>query len=533
MTLRRRSFVVALAASAVTAARPVHAASARRVLHRSANDEATTLDPQKVGYPGETTLMSDLFVGLTELDAAARVIPGCATRYEVTDDGRTWTFAMRRGLAWSDGTALDARDFEFAIRRALRPATAFPYAGRLYMLRGARAVATGKAPPESLGVRAVDPATLRIELEHPTPFLPEVLATFAMPVPRERVARLGDAWVRGSGFVTNGPFTVAERVPNAYIRLERNRRYHDAARVRLDGVFHYPTPQPGTALRRFAAGEIDLVLTVPPELVESARRQFGTQLRIARALGVEVIAFNTRTGATSDPRVRRALSLAVDREALARNVLGDAALAAFGYVPPGASHYPQGARADFAAWPAARRASEARALLAAAGFGAGKPLVLGLSFPANDANRRIAVVVAAMWKSVGVEGQLQAKEARALVADVASGRFDAVRALWLGGHTDPTGFLERLDGQAAGTTMNQSGYVSAEFDARVRAGEREQDLVRRAALLREAESIALRDHPVAPLYWFVARRLVSSRVRGFDENVRAIHVSRWFDVDPR
>ncbi len=529
--MRRRGFIMGLAAGIAGGAR---AADRGRILHRSATDDTTTLDPQKVGYPGETTLMSDLFVGLTEIDAKGGAVPGCASGWKLDNDGRRYSFALRPGLRWSDGTRLDARDFVYAIQRALRPETAFPYAGRLFVLAGAREVAAGRSRPESLGVTAPDAATVVIGLEHPVPYLPEILATFAMPVPRARVAELGDAWVRGASFVSNGPFALEERVPNAYIRLRRNPRFYDARSVPLDGVVHYPIAQPGTALRRYQSGELDFVLTVPPELAPTAKQQFGTQFRTSRGLGVELIAFNNRSTVLKDPRVRRALSLAIDRAALTGRVLGDASLAAYGYVPPGTSNYPKQARAHFADWPAARCITEARSLLAAAGHDAsGKPLRLRLAFPANDASRRIAVVIAAMWKGVGVEGQLQAKEPRALVADVARGDFDAVRALWLGGHSDPMAFLERLDGQAAGSTMNPSAYVSKAFDNRVRAAELEADLGRRAALLLAAETQALADQPAAPLYWFVARRLIAPRVRGFEENLRSIHVSRWLDVVPR
>jgi ABC-type oligopeptide transport system substrate-binding subunit len=506
---------------------------ARNVVHRAGTDDATTLDPHKVGYPGETTIMSDLFVGLTTLDVRARPIPGAAESWTVSPDGRTWTFRMRAGLKWSDGSALDARDFEYSLRRALSPATAFPYAGRLFAIRKARAVSAGKAPIDSLGVKASDSRTLVLTLEHPAPYLPEVLASFAMPVPRAVVEKFGDEWIRPGRIVTNGPFMLAEWRPNAFIRLRRNPHFYDAANVPADEVVHYPVTQATTAIRRFQAGELDFVLTVPPDQIDRARREFGDQLKIDQGLGIEVIAFNVNRGATRDPRVRRALSLALEREAIARNVLGDTRLAAYGFVAPGATNYPVPARLDFATWPPERRRAEARSLLAEAGYGPGNPLRIRLAFPANDINRRIAVVVDAMWRSVGVRPELQAKEQRALSADVARGEFDAVRALWLAGHSDALAFLERLDGTAAGTTMNQSGYRSARFDGLLARATAEADLERRARLLREAEEVALADQPVAPLYYFVGRRLVSTRLLGWEHNARGIHVSRYMSVPKR
>ena len=509
------------------------AQAAQRVVHRAGTDDATTLDPHKVGFPGETTIMSDLFVGLTTLDAEARVIPGCAESWTVSPDGRTWTFRMRPDLKWSDGSALTTLDFEWSMRRSLTPATAFPFAGRLFVIRNARAVASGTMPPERLGVRAVDARTLVLELDSPAPYLDEVLATFAMPVPRRQVESRGGDWTRGSTLVSNGPFTLEEWRPNAYIRLRRNPRFYDAANVRADAVMHYPITQPTTAIRRYEAGEIDFVLSVPADQLTRVRRQFGDQVKIDQGIGVEALAFNVRRGPTRDARVRRALSMAIDRDALARNVLGDPRLAAFGYVSPGVSRYPQRASVDFAAWPAPKRIAEARRLLQEAGYGPARPLQLRLAFPANDINRRIAVVLDAMWRSAGVRAELQAKEQRALVADIARGEFDAARVLWLSGHTDPMAFLERLDGSAAGTTMNPSGYSSARYDALVTAAAGEADVTRRAGLLREAEAVALADQPVAPIYWFVGRRLVSTKLTGWSHNARGIHLSRFMNVPER
>lgn len=529
--LRRSGLRLLVALVLASTAVATHAAE--RVVHRAGTDDATTLDPQKVGFPGETTIMSDLFVGLTTLDEKAKVIPGSAESWTISPDGLRYTFLLRKDLRWSDGSALTVADFDYSLRRALNPATAFPYAGRLYMIRNARAIASGQKPLAELGVRIVDARRIEISLEHPAPYLLEVLASFAMPVPKARVEKFGADWIRGGNLAVNGPFMLAEWRPNAFIRLSKNPNFYDAANVKADAVVHYPVAQPMTAMRRFKAGEIDFVLTVPPDQIDWARKEFGSQLRIGQGLGVEAVAFNTERGVTKDPRVRRALSMAIDRVALARNVLGDPKLAAFSYVSPGVSNYPIAVQADFASWPMERRRSEARRLLQEAGFGPGKPLTLGLAFPANDINRRIAVVVDAMWRGVGVRAELQGKEQRALSADMARGNFDAVRVLWLAGHSDALAFLERLEGASAGSTMNPSRYVNAAYDAKLTAATREPDLARRAALLREAETIALADMPVAPIYFFVGRRLVSSRLTGWSENARGIHVSRFMSVPAR
>jgi oligopeptide transport system substrate-binding protein len=509
------------------------ALGAERVLHRAGTDDPTTVDPHKAAYPGETTVISDLFVGLTTLDDKGAAIPGCAERWTISDDGLEWTFQLRNGLKWSDGTPLAASEIEWSLKRALDPATAYPYAGRLFLLKNARAIATGKARPDTLGVRATDARTVVVELEHPAPYLGEVLASFGLPVPRTRIERFGGAWIRLENFVTNGPFTVERWVPNGYMRLKKNLHFYDEAHVALDAVVHYPVAQPMTALRRFAAGELDFVLAVPPDQLDWARKNAPGALRMSPGLGIEAIAFNMRRGVTSDARVRRALSMAIDRDALAKSVLGDARLAAWNYVPPVTRGYPRPALPDFRQWPLTQRQAEARRLLTSAGYGPGKPLGLRLSFPANDFNRRIAVVIDAMWRQVGVRASLEAKEQRALAASIASGDFDAARQLWLGGYSDAQAFLERLDGAAAGSTVNPAGYVNPKFDALLRQAERAVEPAPRAAFLRDAEALALADQPVAPIYFFVGRRLVSPQLTGWTDNPRGIHLSRYMAVPAR
>lgn len=507
--------------------------AAQRVLHRAGTDDATTLDPHKVAYPGEITFMSDLFVGLTTLDAEAKAMPGCAESWTISPDGLSWTFRLRPGLRWSDGRALQAADFVWSMQRALRPETANPFAGRLFMIREARAVARGEVPPAKLGVRAPDPRTVVVDLEHPVPYLDEVLATYGMPVPRHLVESRGDAWIAQGNFVSNGPFVLEEWRPNAFIRMRRNPQFYEAAGVKLDAVVHYPVTQPTTAIRRYQAGELDFLISVPADQVERLQPQFGTQLKIELAYGLEALAFNMRRGPTRDPRVRRALSLAIDRDVLARNVLREPRQAAWGYVSPGVNRYPRAASVDFARWPAAQRQVEARRLLQEAGYGPGTPLRLRLAFPANDVNRRIAVVLDAMWRQIGVRAELQGREQRVLVADIARGEFDAARVLWLPGNSDAMAFLERLDGAAVGSSLNPSGYANARFDALLAQASRQVDVERRAALLFEAETLALADQPAAPLYWFVGRRLVSPQLKGWSPNPRGVHVSRFMEVPAR
>jgi oligopeptide transport system substrate-binding protein len=328
--------------------------------------------------------------------------------------------------------------------------------------------------------------------------------------------------------VSNGPFLLEEWVPNSHVRLRKNPRFYDAANVALDGVVHVHPGDASSALRRFRAGELHVVLVVPPDQLDWARQNLARELRLSPGFGLEHIAFNVRRPPFDDARVRRAVSMAVDREALTRHVTRAGEAPAFGLVPPGASNYPQPARADFAATAQAERLRHAKALLAEAGYGPSRPLRFKLTYASGDVNRRVAVALAAMWQAAGVKAELEALELKALVGEVGRGDFDAVRFQWLAGTTDPVSFLERLESGAG--AMNQPGWRVARYDALVREAERTADLGRRATLLGQAELLALAEHPVAPLYYYAGRRIVSQRVTGWMENVRGVHLSRWLGL---
>ena len=508
-------------------------ASTERVFHRTGTDDPATVDPHKLAFPGEQLVALDLFTGLTTPAMSSRPVPGCAESWTISPDGRTYVFRLRPGLQWSDGVPLTAEDFVWSLRRALDPRTAFAFASRLYPIRNARAIATGKAPLLSLGVSAPDTRTVRIELEGPTPYFLDVIGLIGVPAPRHAIEKFGAAWIRPKNFVGNGPFVLERWVPNAYLRLRKNPRFMFADRVRLDAVHHYPVENPITMVRRFQSGGLDLVMVVPPERTDWARREFGNAIKVGRGLSNEVIVFNTRRAPTSDVRVRRALSMAIDRESIAANVIGMAGVEAYGYVPPGVLNYHDGGRPDFAAWSVARRAAEVRRLLAAAGFGPQRPLRISLMFPSTDLNRKVAVAVATMWRRYGVVTDLAQKETKSLVADVAQGNFDAARFVWLASFNDPYAFLERMlsDGSAIG--VNASRYANPAYDALLQRATQEVDLDRRAALLQEAETLALADQPVAPIHFLVGRRLVSRRVSGFVDNPRGLYPTWYMTVTPR
>lgn len=502
-------------------------AHAETVLHRGNRYEPATLDPQKTNTQYESVVIFDLFEGLLTPDAQGHPALGVADSWQVSADGTRYTFHLRPGLTWSDGTALDATAVVASFRRLMAPKTAAHYAQLMYVLKNGRAVNTGAAPVESLGVTALDAATVQIDLEAATAYFPELLAnSFAVIVPAAIAAN--DNWTQPGNIVSNGPFTLEAWNREDRIVLARNPRFHDAAGVKLDKVFLYPIADPNTALARFKSGEFDINMDFPASQADRLRIEMPKEALIDPALITYYLAFNTVKPKFADRNVRRALSLAIDREAITGKVLRRGEQPAFSFVPPPTANY-KPAPVDFAAWPVERRLAEAQKLLAAAGYGPDKPLRFALNYTTNQDYRRMAVVLAAMWKRVGVEVTLQNFEGKVHFANLRQGDYEMGLLAWVADVNDAGNFLYILQSSTVGS--NYSRYRNPAFDALMDKAAVTTDLVARAGVLREAEAIAMADQPIAPLYFAVNRNLVRARVKGWLQNPTDVHPSRYLSVE--
>jgi oligopeptide transport system substrate-binding protein len=500
--------------------------------HLGNSTEPGTLDPQKSTGVYEDSIISELLVGLTQDDAHGRAEPGMAERWSVSPDGLTWTFHLRPAL-WSDGVPVTAADFVYALRRTVDPRSVSEFASLLYVIRNARPIVEGKAAVDTLGVREVDPRTLEITLEHPAPYLPELLKHHsAYPLPRHVVERWGAGWTKPGRYVSNGPFVLAEWRLGDFVRLVRNPRYWDSRSVCLDQVFYYPTSDSVAAERRVLRGELDANTDIQSNRIAHLREnpRAAPYVRTHTYLGTAYIAFNSgpksRNPALRDPRVRRALSLAIDRDFITRKLLRGGQAPAYGFTPPGVANYPvQGVRVAWADWPLSRRQAEARRLLAEAGYGAGgRRLKLELKHRNTPDPMLLAPAIQADWRAVGVDVQLAQQETQIAYQDYRLRNFDAADAAWIADYNDPLTFLyiHRSDTGS----QNYGDYANPAFDALLDAADREPDAGRRAALLARAEAMMLADAPVAPVFFYVSKNLVSPRFSGWTDNLVDRHRMR-------
>ncbi|MGE5501555.1 MAG: peptide ABC transporter substrate-binding protein, partial [Ignavibacteriales bacterium] len=336
--------------------------------------EPATLDPHKATGTWEDNTISDMLVGLTTDDAQGNAIPGMAERWETSPDGLVWTFHLR-DADWSDGVPVTADDFVFSLRRILDPKTASEYASLLYFIKGAQPVNEGKAAPETLGARAIDPHTLEIRLEHPAPYLPQLAKHQTMyPAPKHAVEKWGDAWVQPGHYVSNGPYVLKDWKLGDYVRLVKNPRFYDAKNVCVDEIYRYPTTDAISAERRVKRGELDWNTDIQSNRIAFLRKEMPGYVRTHTYLGVTYLAFNRHVPALNDKRVRQALDMAIDRDFITQKLLRGGQVSAYTFTPPGIADYTPPPAPEWASWPLAKRQAVARQLLAQAGYGPNHPL---------------------------------------------------------------------------------------------------------------------------------------------------------------
>lgn len=509
------------------AAGPDPAVPPGQVLRLGNGAEPETLDPHRAFTIPDNQILQSLYEGLLTVDAAGKPVPGAAASWTVSADGMVWRFQLRADGKWSDGSAVTADDFVFAWRRAVDPTSMSLFADILYPVANAEAITRGGMPPDSLGVRADGNLVLEVRLERPKPNFSDYLyhrATY--PLHRASLEKFGPAFTRPGNLVGNGAYVLAEHVPLDRVALVRNPHFHDAANVAIERVHYYVTDDMDAELRRFRAGELDVTLLVPPKQLGFVRQNLKESLRETPLARVYFVAPNlTREPWKSNAKLRRALSLALDREVLSFRILEDGQ-PTYSFVPPGLPYY-QPAVPDAAHWTQAQREAEAKRLFTEAGYGQGEPLSLELMTPTTG-ERRAAVAIAAMWQRLGVRTRIEAREVKVWSGQIQERSYpDMVLRFWQ--WLFPERFLDIL---RSTDQRNGNGYSNPDFDAAMAEADRAVTNEAFAAALRRAEAIALEDAAVIPISVMVGRRLVSPRVKGWQDNLRDAHLVRYLSLAP-
>ncbi|HDX8830497.1 MULTISPECIES: ABC transporter substrate-binding protein [Klebsiella] len=493
---------------------PGTALAEKQELVRNNGSEPSSLDPHKVESDVENNIISDLFEGLVSVSPAGEIEPRLAEKWE-NKDNTVWTFHLRPGVTWSDGTAITAQDIVWSWQRLVSPLTASPYAsypGNMHIVNGAE-IAQGKKAPETLGVKALDDATFEVTLTQPNAaFLAMLAHPSLVPLDKVLISRYGDKWTKPEHMVTSGPYKLSQWVVNERIVAERNPRYWDNAHTVINKVTYLPISSETADVNRYKAGEIDIVYTVPINQFAQLKKTMGDQLDVSPQLATYYYEFNTTRPPFNDPRVRRALNMALDKDIIAEKVLGQGQRPAWLISQPDIGgvklHNP-----EYASWPRDKRIAEAKKLLSEAGYNETHPLVFNLLYNTSESHQRIAIAASSMWKkNLGVEAKLQNQEWKTMLDAMHTHNFDAVRYAWIADYDDAATFLNNF---RTGDSENTSQYSNPAYDEALRNAAKASDTTARGKFYQQAEDLLGQDVPAIPVYHYVRTHLVKPWVGGF------------------
>lgn len=524
--------LAAVSAAFLLAATP---AMAEVVLNRgNAGGDPFSLDPHNTQGTWENNIVGDMLEGLATEDVNGEIIPGAAESWTVSEDGLTWTFKMREGAVWSDGTPVTADDFVYSWRRLMAKETAAQYALMLYVVKNGEAVNSGKLPVEQLGVAAPNPATLVVTLEHPAPYFDGIVAHQAtFPVSKTAIDKFGKDWIKPGNMITNGPFTLVDWRVQEYVRLAKNPKYYDAANVKVDVVNWIPINDVNAALKRYRAGELDLHDRFPTPQYRQLKQTMGEEVKLAPYLATSYLSFNQRRAPFDDIRVRQALSLAYDRQTITDRIYQLGEPVACAIVPPETANYEKGATSpDCRIETQAERNNKAKELLAEAGFGPSNTLTFRFYTSSDPDSKRAAATAQTMWRQIGVQAEIVTNEpATHYNQHMQTGNFDVGTAGWVGDFNDPETFLFMFESNNA--SFNYGGWKNERYDELMRQERLEPDVTKRAAIMREAEQILLDDYGVAPTRFSFNNYLVKPYLKGWTGNMRGVNRSRWMSIEGR
>lgn len=491
------------------------------VLHYGNGAEPQGLDPQVVTGVPENHIIRALFEGLAVKNPITlEPEPGVAERWEFSDEGRVITFYLNPEAKWSNGEQVTASDYVWSWHRALHPQTGNEYSYMLFPVVNAEAYLKGQITDfNEVGVKALDDTTLEVTLNAPTPYFIQLMdhySTFA--VHPETLLQFGEMtdrytpWTRVGNIVSNGAFKLTEWSLNRRIIVEKSNLYWDRDNVSLNKVIFYPTENVVSEERMFRAEQLHYTQVAPLDKIPAYREMPDSPYVQAPYLGTYYYLLNTKRPPVDDVRVRKALSMAVDRDKLVRTVLQGTAVPAYSITPPDTLGYYPPKLFDY-------DPERARALLAEAGYpdGKGWPGV-EILYNTQEAHRKIAVAIQQMWKSeLGIDVTISNQEWKVYLDAVTQIDFQVARRGWIGDYVDANNFLDLFitDGGNNNTHYSDPVYDDLILYKAPKAPSREA----RYALFTEAETMLMEQMPIIPLYTYTSKHLVHPSVEGMHTNL--------------
>lgn len=495
--------------------------------------EPKDLDPHIVTGVVENNIISALLEGLVSEDPKTLApLPAAAKSWEISDSGKVYTFKIGEDRRWSNGDSVTADDFVYSWRRILSPALASEYAYMLFPIKSAKQFNSSEITDFSkVGVKAVDRLTLRVTLNNATPYFLSLLSHFStFPVNKKCIEKFGKidesgtGWTKPGNFIGNGPYNLDTWELNKVIKVKKSSTYWDSSTVTINEIDFLPIDNSTTEERMFRSDQLDITSSVPSEKIESYKKNSPKLIRIAPYLGTYYYRFNTTKKPLNDMKIRRALSMAIDRELIVKKITKGGQLPAFSFVPPNTRGYNSKYKTEF-------NLDSARALFRECGY-----LDSTNSFPeieilynSSDAHKKIAIVIQQMWeKSLGVKVSLVNQEWKVYLDSQKSLNYDICRAGWIGDYADPNTFLDMFISNGGN---NQTGWSNTTYDSLINAASKSNSDKDRFNIFNQAEKILIDEMVIMPIYTYTRVYLISKRVSGWSDNIFDHHPYKFVRIN--
>ena len=504
----------------------------KKILRITVGAEPEDVDPHVVTGVPEHHIIASLTEGLVAEDPVdLHPVPGVAEKWDISEDGKVYTFHFRENAKWSNGDPVTANDFSQSYKRILTPALASKYAYMLFVMEGAEAYSTGKLKDFSkVGVKALDDRTLQITLNAPTPYFLSLLNHYTwFPVHIDTVEKNGGMTKRGSGwtkpenFVGNGAFTLKSWQLGRKLVVEKSQTYWDAATTKLEEIHFFAIETETTQENTFRAGQLHNIYNLHIDKIATYKKQYPNELRIKPHLACYFYRFNVTKKPCDDVRVRKALAMAIDRDLIVQNVTKGEQMVADFFTPPGVAGYTARARIG-------GNVEEARRLLAEAGFPNGEDFPsLELLYNTTEGHRIIAEAIQQMWKkNLNIDIKLENQEWKVYLDRQREMDYQVSRAGWTGDYPDPNTFLDMW---TSWSQQNQTGWFDPKYDELIRKAAVTKNPDARLEVFQEAEEILMDQLPIIPIYIYTRVYALHPAVKNWHANVLDHHPWKHVDLD--
>jgi oligopeptide transport system substrate-binding protein len=498
-------------------------------------NEPASLDPALAEDWYSYRVINDLFAGLMDFDQTNKPILGLAARVDISPDGKTYTFHLRDNLKFSDGTPLTAADVVYSWQRLVDPKTASPYNFILRDIVNANEIMQGKLPVAQLGIKDSNPNTVVVSLTHPSnAFLTYITLPNAFVVPKHIIQKFGNDWTNPKHIVTTGAYTLKEHVLNGHITTEKNPNYYGAENVAISHIEYFPYIEPNTSIANYKTGHLDITgQTMPVDQYQKLKIQYPNELHTAPWERIDFLNFNMMLPKYADnPNLRRALSMAIDREIITKKVLNAEQQALYSTVSPTIEN---GKYADIKySWSTLSRQAQstmAQKLYKEAGYSKTHPLTITLKYKTSDLYKKVAIAIAAMWtETLGVNVILQNQEWKTLVQALHKGDYDIATGGWGADFNSITTYTPIYQ---CGNGNNNTHYCNHKYDALINQAENTIDPIQQEKIYKEAINFMLDEYTTIPLFEPTHQRLINPRVQNYnmEQNYLDNVQSKWIKIE--